>query len=492
MPVYISPNGDGRKDTATISLPAAQGGAACTVSIVERRTATRCAGSPTGGSAAAATASSGTVATASGAIPPDGSYYLRVILVGEGRGTITRRGILLVTKPTYPKLALGHARTGSRRVASQLVSIRFTGPTNPKPLISVLPHRRRAAAPGRALHGRDWARTSPCGTASCTASPAPPGTYAFAVTVQNKALVSGSAPRKLPPTDEVAAAAHGRDRSGESPPRRRSSPCVPARPRSSASRAAAAGCDGASRRSGRAGRCARGRGTPAQLFACASRGARAPASTCCARRAEQRADRRARRWRRARARGASRDHLAGAQPGRRRRRRLPRHARLRAVHPAHAAVRRRRGAGGLQHRDRAAAALPRRVQAALRPDHRRRARARPRASPHGPAAVSCSRAPSAGSRSRSTLGCTPTWRAEGASRRSARTRSGARSTLSPTELAAPSPPQSTNALGEADGASVDSAAAPLVVNPGDSLGLFAGTDGFVGPVHPLRAVAAAA
>jgi hypothetical protein len=51
--------------------------------------------------------------------------------------------------------------------------------------------------------------------------------------------------------------------------------------------------------------------------------------------------------------------------------------------------------------------------------------------------------------------------------------------LTPTELSGPSPAQSANALGEQT-AQTASAAAPLVVNPADALGLFAGTDGFVG------------
>jgi hypothetical protein len=51
--------------------------------------------------------------------------------------------------------------------------------------------------------------------------------------------------------------------------------------------------------------------------------------------------------------------------------------------------------------------------------------------------------------------------------------------LTPTQLSDPSPAQDTNPLGEQT-APASSAAAPLVVNPGDSLGLFAGTDGFVG------------
>jgi hypothetical protein len=51
--------------------------------------------------------------------------------------------------------------------------------------------------------------------------------------------------------------------------------------------------------------------------------------------------------------------------------------------------------------------------------------------------------------------------------------------LSGTQLSDPSPAQEANALGEQT-APISSAAAPLVVNAGDTLGLFAGTDGFVG------------
>jgi hypothetical protein len=51
--------------------------------------------------------------------------------------------------------------------------------------------------------------------------------------------------------------------------------------------------------------------------------------------------------------------------------------------------------------------------------------------------------------------------------------------LTATLIENPSPQQDTSALGEQT-APISSAAAPLVVNPGDTLGLFAGTDGFVG------------
>jgi hypothetical protein len=51
--------------------------------------------------------------------------------------------------------------------------------------------------------------------------------------------------------------------------------------------------------------------------------------------------------------------------------------------------------------------------------------------------------------------------------------------LAASALADPSPPQEANVLGEQT-APAGSAAAPLVVNPGDTLGLFSGTDGFIG------------
>jgi hypothetical protein len=51
--------------------------------------------------------------------------------------------------------------------------------------------------------------------------------------------------------------------------------------------------------------------------------------------------------------------------------------------------------------------------------------------------------------------------------------------LTTTRLEDPSAPQASNLLGEQT-APASSAAAPLVVNPGDTLGLFSATDGFVG------------
>lgn len=200
LPVYVSPNGDHRKDRAHIQfrLPKAD---RVRVSMVDsagdevRRLADRHLDR-----GRHKFIWNGRDSSAS--IPADGAYYLRVILVGEGRGTVTRRGILLVTKPTYPKL-LSAAANRIPPGGTQSVSIKFAGPTNPKPLISVF---RTDSGPPRLVERFTGAIGSNTATwdGFVQGKPAPPGTYAFAVTVQNKARVSGSSPRKLPPTPKGA------------------------------------------------------------------------------------------------------------------------------------------------------------------------------------------------------------------------------------------------------------------------------------------------
>jgi flagellar hook assembly protein FlgD len=203
MPVYVSPNGDGRKDTARIKffLPKADH---VTVSMTDangdevRRLADR-------------HLSRGrhrfrwNGRDSSGAIAPDGTYFLRVILNGEGRGTSTRRGIQLVTRPPLAKLLSvtpNRVQPGARNV----VTIHFNGPSNPKPLFTVF----RTDLPGRPRVVRRFTGTIGSNTATwderlASGRPAPLGTYAFAVTTQNKARVSGSSPRRLPPTPATAA-----------------------------------------------------------------------------------------------------------------------------------------------------------------------------------------------------------------------------------------------------------------------------------------------
>ena len=197
LPRYISPNGDGRKDRAVIKFRLPKADDRVTVSITDsngdevRRLADRALGR---GRHRFVWNGRG----ASGAIPADGFYYLRVVLAGQGRGTITRRGIQLVTARPKPKLlsvSPAHIRVGAR----QPVTIQYSGPSNPAPLFSI--YRTDA---GRPRLVEQFAGTA--GSTSATwdgrilARPAPAGTYAFAVTVENRALVAGSSPRRLPPT----------------------------------------------------------------------------------------------------------------------------------------------------------------------------------------------------------------------------------------------------------------------------------------------------
>ncbi|MEA2458432.1 MAG: hypothetical protein QOC95_1404 [Thermoleophilaceae bacterium] len=202
VPVYLSPNGDGRKDRAKFEFRLPKGDRV-TVSVTDaggdevRRLADKRLGR--GRHVFFWNGRNG-----SGAIAPDGPYYLRVILRDEGRGTITRRGVLLVTKPPHPRLlSVSPARV--RPGARGSVTIRFAGPTSPEPLFSV--YRTDLGKPQliARFKGRRGEQTGTWDERTSTGKPAPAGTYAFAVTVENRALVSGSAPARLPPTPARAA-----------------------------------------------------------------------------------------------------------------------------------------------------------------------------------------------------------------------------------------------------------------------------------------------
>jgi flagellar hook assembly protein FlgD len=201
-PLYVSPNGDGRKDTAHISFRLPKGDRV-TVAIVDGAgdEVRRLVDDRKLGRGPHSVVWSGR--DNSGSVPPDGRYYLRVILRGQGRATTAPRGILLITTPPRPKLVSvspQRIRPGGRPD----VSIRFSGPTSPPPLFSVY---RTGDGPPRLVHRFAGARGSNVGHwdgTDANGRPVPPGTYAVAVTVQNRALVNGSAPAQLPPTPKTA------------------------------------------------------------------------------------------------------------------------------------------------------------------------------------------------------------------------------------------------------------------------------------------------
>jgi hypothetical protein len=201
LPLYISPNGDGRKDRAVIKFRLPKADDRVTVSITDangdevRRLAERRLGK--GRHRFVWNGRDG-----SGSIPADGFYYLRVVLAGQGRGTITRRGIQLVTAKPKPKLlsvSPARIRAGGR----QPVTIRFAGPANPAPVVSV--YRTDSGRPRlvQRFAGAVGSRTATW-DGRIGGRPAPLGTYAFAVTVENRALVAGSSPPRLPPSPASA------------------------------------------------------------------------------------------------------------------------------------------------------------------------------------------------------------------------------------------------------------------------------------------------
>jgi hypothetical protein len=202
VPLYLSPNGDHRKDTAVFSfiLPKSD---RVTVSIENQSglEVRRVADDESLGRGKHVFVWDGR--TGSGSVAPDGDYYVRVILREQGRAAISQRPMKLITKEPRPRLV---SVTPTRVAPSDRnpVKITFKGPASPRPLISVYrtgPGKPRLVDRFQGPRSQNtvlWYRHDHQGHHLGA------GTYAFAVTVQNKALVSGSAPRRLPPTAGTA------------------------------------------------------------------------------------------------------------------------------------------------------------------------------------------------------------------------------------------------------------------------------------------------
>ena len=207
LPVYISPNGDGRKDRIRIAffLPRRD---RVTVSMVDR-----------GGDEVRRLADDRRLRRgrhsfvwrgrdSAGRVPEDGVYFLRVALRRQGRATTAPRGVQLVTAAPRPRL-LSVRPPRIRPGSDRLVRIRFRGPSNPTPLFSV--YRTGGGKPelvDRFL-GAQGSQTAQWDGTDERGRPVAPGSYAFAVTVQNRARVSGSDPSRLPPEPGAATAGTG-------------------------------------------------------------------------------------------------------------------------------------------------------------------------------------------------------------------------------------------------------------------------------------------
>jgi flagellar hook assembly protein FlgD len=140
-----------------------------------------------------------------GQVLPDGSYRLRVGLREEGRSVTAPRVLHVDTRPPRPRIVAVTPPTvvpGSptRRGRAR---IRFVGPSNPAPVIGVWRTDGGKARQVAGFEGRRGRQTASW-DGLVNGKPAPEGAYAFSVTVQDKAGNKGSVPRRLPPVRREA------------------------------------------------------------------------------------------------------------------------------------------------------------------------------------------------------------------------------------------------------------------------------------------------
>lgn len=194
---FFSPNGDGRKDRARISFDLPKGDRV-TVDVVDAD-GDRVSRLADGRSLARGVhALSWDGRADDGTVPPDGTYYVRVTLRRQGRAATGVRGIELVTAAPHPRLVSVTPSWLSARRAGSL-TIRYTGPSVVRPLYGIWrtdvspPRRVAVLTSDRQTHSVSW-------DGRIAGRPAPPGRYAVSVTVENRALVAGSDPARLPPS----------------------------------------------------------------------------------------------------------------------------------------------------------------------------------------------------------------------------------------------------------------------------------------------------
>jgi hypothetical protein len=195
-PLFVSPNGDKRKDTARITFELPKGDRT-TVTVVtpggdERRRLMDDRELPDGRHVVEWDGRDD-----SGQVLRDGEYYIQVSLRRQGRAVTGPRPIKLETTPPRPRLV------SAQRLRDGSVRLRYTGPTSPPPVITVYktdggkPRQVARFIGKRGENVQVW-------DGFVGLRRLPPGDYAFGVTVQNKALVAGSWPTKLPPTRATA------------------------------------------------------------------------------------------------------------------------------------------------------------------------------------------------------------------------------------------------------------------------------------------------
>ena len=135
-----------------------------------------------------------------GFVVPDGPYRLRVGLREEGRSVTAPRVLHVDTRAPRPRIVAVTPPTlvpgsNSRRARAR---IRFVGPANPAPEFGVWRTDSGKALQVDGFTGRRGRRTATW-NGLVNGKPAPEGSYAFSVTVRDKAGNRGSVPSHLPP-----------------------------------------------------------------------------------------------------------------------------------------------------------------------------------------------------------------------------------------------------------------------------------------------------
>ena len=201
-PAWISPNGDGRNERVALrfDLPAAE---RATVAVVDE------AGDEVRRLADDRELARGTHRfrwdgrTDAGRVAADGSYHLRVLLRRQGRAVTAPRTLTLDTRPPRPRLL----RAGPSVLvpgSGRGVRIRYEGPSDPGPLVTVYRTRGGQARAVERVRGPRFRRTAEW-DGTVDGRPAAPGPYALSVTVRDPAGNAGSAPPTLPPRPSAAA-----------------------------------------------------------------------------------------------------------------------------------------------------------------------------------------------------------------------------------------------------------------------------------------------
>jgi hypothetical protein len=206
---WFSPNGDGRRDTVQLrfDLPRAQ---RVTVSLLDSR------------DEVVRTLVDDVYMTKgrhrfiwngrddAGHVVPDGVYHLRVGLRDEGRSVTSPRDLYVATKPPQPRIVdvTPHMLVPATSGTIGQVQIRFTGPTRTPPTIEIWRTDTSKITRVVSFLGQRGAQSATW-DGLIGGAPAPEGTYAISVTVQDRAGNRGSAPPVLPPVRAFAAPRSG-------------------------------------------------------------------------------------------------------------------------------------------------------------------------------------------------------------------------------------------------------------------------------------------